>query len=230
MREGRIDQSSNAGIDHGLCLTSGSHCKVWCGAMARKRILPRYFRLSFAAGVLCPPSTVAMSRSSRPNRSAPVMIRFCAPQTKIRSLSITSSRPFRCDPHVADDLAQLCLQVADDDRPVPVRSGIALELVEQCIAKKMMRIQHKNRLAARIGHDNPFHARGINSPEEWIRGRGIEFRQHASAVFQRQADDALRMHRLAFFADRDVIEVEEVPGTDSFQPPNIAAAGGAAHH
>ena len=36
-------------------------------------------------------------------------------------------------------------------------------------------------------------------PEEWILGRVIEFRRRASAVFQRQADDALRMHRLAFF-------------------------------
>jgi len=36
-------------------------------------------------------STVAMFRSRRPSRSEPVMIRRCAPQTRIRSWSMTSS-------------------------------------------------------------------------------------------------------------------------------------------
>ena len=94
----------------------------------------------------------------------------------------------------------------------------------------MVGVQNKNRLAAWIGHDDPFHARGINPPQEWVIGRTIEFRQQASALCQRQADDALRMHRLAFFRDRHVVEVEKISGTDGFQPPDIAAAGGAAQH
>ena len=36
-------------------------------------------------------TTVAMPRSNRPSRSEPVMIRRCAPQTRMMSWSITSS-------------------------------------------------------------------------------------------------------------------------------------------
>src|SRR5262249_18205285 len=48
-----------------------------------------------------PASTVAMPRSRRPSRSDPVIMRLCEPQTRIKSLSMTSSSghsgtTFRC--------------------------------------------------------------------------------------------------------------------------------------
>ena len=48
------------------------------------RFTPRIFQL-------CLTSRVAIPRRSRPKRSAPVMMRFCFPHTRIKSWSMTSS-------------------------------------------------------------------------------------------------------------------------------------------
>ena len=90
------------------------------------------------------------------------MIRFCAPQNRIRSFSIrSSSGRFLHDPHLPDDLAKPRLHVADDDRPVPIGCRITGKFIEQRITKKMMGVKHEDRLAVAasvmITHFMPTH-------------------------------------------------------------------------
>ena len=126
-------------------------------------------------------------------------------------------RGFRRDLQLPDHVSQPSLGVADDDRPVPIGGGIAVELVEQRVAQEMMGIEHEHRLAGWIGDDYPSHARRIDLAQERIIGDAVEFRQHAALIGERQAQDALGVDLLALVADGDVVEIEEVLRAGRFQ-------------
>ena len=66
------------------------------------------------------------------------------------------ARPLRCDGHATDYLAKPGLHIPYNNWPVPIRVRAALQLVEQRIAQKIMRIENENRLAFEIGDDHPF--------------------------------------------------------------------------
>jgi hypothetical protein len=112
-----------------------------------------------------------------------------------------------------------------DDGPVPARALILVGLIEQRVAQKMMGVQHERRLTVEIGHDDPLLAGSVDPLKERIVRRRIEYRQEASAARKRQADNALRVHRLSLVGNRQVVEIEKVLDSGRFQLTDVAAAG-----
>ena len=147
-------------------LTSRSHCKVWRGADRRESVCRRAtsgfhsLRVSSALHPLW-----RCSRSSRPDRSAPVMIQLLrAPNQDLRSSSMTSS-PGRSG-------ATLMLPMTSPSFVCKSRTTIGRcqyvvgwlsSWFEQCVAKKMVRIRHEAGSPLGSDHDDPCRARGVDS-------------------------------------------------------------------
>ena len=138
---------------------------------------------SAGCGVAPAPSTATIPRKRRSSRSAPVMIRFCAPQTRIKSLSMTSSsgraratfmRPMTSPSFVCISRTMIgrCQYLV----------GIVVELIEQRVTQEMMGVQE--RIPARRPRSvtmTHFLPEASTRLGERIAGVVIEFGQDASA-------------------------------------------------
>ena len=117
------------------------------------------------------------------------------PPTKMRSLSMTSSsecsrlRP-SCD---RSRCFQRGAHIGYDDWAVPVNFRVNRRRIEECVAQKMVCIQHEGWSIRRIDDDDPLVSGGIQSPQERVIGRTFEPRQHGPLFLGAKSDDAARV-------------------------------------
>jgi hypothetical protein len=114
------------------------------------------YALPSARSAAFPVSTVAMPRSRRPSRSDPVIMLRCEPQTRIKSLSMTSSpgrsgTTFRCP---MTSPSRVCMSRTINGRCQHTPS-ILSDCLNKSVTQEMVGIQHEGGLTARIGDDDP---------------------------------------------------------------------------
>ncbi len=79
-------------------------------------------------------------------------------------------RPLLHNLQVSNDVAQPRLHIPYDDRPVPARAPILVELIEQRVTQEVMGVQHERWLTPGVGHDDPLFARSVDPLKERIVG------------------------------------------------------------
>ncbi len=130
---------------------------------------------------------------------------------------------------LADDL-EFGHDLLEGRRAVPDHERLMAELVdirggfvEERVAQERIRVEGVVRLSALGSQDDPVAPRGLHAAKERICGRALDRREDEITAALGKGDHARGVERLAFFADGEIVDGEEVQRTIPSTRPSSEA-------